>query len=238
MSKVVVVLHGGPASRAERRTLLVETQRPTWCAAASRVSVVVADEAADVRGPNPFPTPGLPVALVNLWLDDVTPAVVAPLLTPLVDAGFRVAAYRVDESVPQDFGDTPHGAPRDWPDGTRSPYVTAVSLLERPAGVPRDVWVARWHGGISEVSGQIQPRVRYVRNVVLEALTDAAPQVDGIVEEVWPSPRHVANPFLFYGASNPVSLVVNMTRILASVASFTRPWRVRTFMASEWWLRS
>jgi hypothetical protein len=91
----------------------------------------------------------------------------------------------------------------------------------------------RWHGVMTPVSEAIQPRTRYIRNVVLGTLTAGAPRCDGIVEEGWPSRRHVENPFLFYGAARPWDLPRNMFTMLRAACSFLDIHRVRTTPASE-----
>jgi hypothetical protein len=116
--------------------------------------------------------------------------------------------------------------------------VTAVTLLERPKRIPRDEWIRRWHGTMSPVSEEIQPRTRYVRNLVLEALTPGAPPFEGIVEECWPSPGYVTNPFLFYGARNVWQLARNMIRILRAVTSFLDLRRIRAVMMSEYFIKT
>jgi hypothetical protein len=110
--------------------------------------------------------------------------------------------------------------------------------MERPRRLDRDTWMRRWHGRQSPMSEAMQPRCRYVRNVVLRPLTPGAPPFEGIVEEAWPSFRHVTNPFLFYGASNPFELIKNMAIMLYSVVSFLDLWRIRTVTMSEYFLRS
>lgn len=237
MHKVVCVAWDAePLSREAREVALLKAAQPALRAAgAVKLSMCIADTAADVPSPSPFPLGGqVPSALVNLWVRDL--AVVPALVDVLTGHGFRVAAYQVEESVYKDYGDNTHAAPRDWPDGQRSPGITAVTFMERPAKLDRATWVERWHGTMSPVSEAIQPRTRYVRNLVLTALTSDAPPFEGIVEEAWPSAGHVRNPFLFYGASNPVQLVVNMGRILWAVTRFLTLWRVQTVMMSEWFL--
>lgn len=232
--KIVAVLKGGPTDRTARRVLLTEQLGPALLALdAMRLGITVADEAADVPGPNPFGKADLPVALVNLY----TKAPADPLIACLAEH-FQVHAYAVEETIPTTWGDNPHAAPRDWPDGVKAPGVVAVSLLERRPDLDLDTFVQRWHGRMSPVSARIQPRTRYVRNLVVQALTPGAPPWQAIVEESWPTPGHVTNPFLFYGSKNPVRMLWQMGEILAAVAAITRPWRVRTFMASEWWIRS
>ncbi len=204
---------------------------------ATRLGICVADEHAQVRSPNPFPLfERRPVGLVNAWFDRVDGA--ERLCGACADHGFDVAAYHVEESVYRDYGDNAHAPRRCWPDGERSPGIVAVTLLERPPRLAREEWVKRWHGTMSPVSEAIQPRARYVRNLVLGTLTATAPPFEGIVEEAWPSARHVTNPFLFFGARNPWQLVVNVVRILRAVTSFLVLWRIRTVMMSEYFIQT
>lgn len=231
-----MVAWDGPAERAARRRLLVDEVAPELSRhGARRVQLCVADEAADVPGPTPFSPAGPdPVALISVWVE--ADAAVDALLERVRGAGLSVHAWRVEHDVYTDYGEHPLAAARDWPDGARSPTITSVNFLERPASMDLDTWLERWRGRMSPVSAAIQPRVRYVRNLLSEPLTDGAPGWQAIVEEVWPTPKHVSNPFRFYGAREPVSLLVNMTRVLAAVLSFLRPWRVRTVMMSEFFV--
>ena len=65
------------------------------------------------------------------------------------------------------------------------------------------------------MSAELQPRTRYVRNEVVRSLSEGAPEVDGIVEEGWPSTAHVADPLLFFNATTPAELDANMSRMMA-----------------------
>jgi hypothetical protein len=91
---------------------------------------------------------------------------------------------------------------------------------------------------MSPVSESIQPRSRYVRNVVQRPITDGAPPCDGIVEEHWPTTRHVTNPFLYFGASGPVSLLGNLARILRAVHGFHDLRSLRTAMMGEYFVKT
>ncbi|MFK7985462.1 MAG: NAD-dependent epimerase/dehydratase family protein [Sandaracinaceae bacterium] len=204
---------------------------------ADALSVLVADEGADMASPNPFPQRGPdPVAMVNVWVADDEAAERA--LETCRAEGFDVHGYRVEPSVYTDYGENEHASPRDWADGERSPGITALSLLKRPARLDRKTWIRRWHSRMSPISARIQPRTRYVRNLSLRALTDGAPPFEGIVEEAWPSPRHVTDPNLFYGATGPLSLVKNMATVGMVVSSFLDMWAVRTVMMSEYFVRT
>ena len=127
---------------------------------------------------------------------------------------------------------------RDWPDGERSPGIVSVNLLKKPKKMSRDRWIKNWFTIMSPVSEAIQPRGRYVRNMVQETLSPGMPLYDGIVIEAWPSKRHVENPFLFYGASNPFQLLKNIFRILKAVRSFLKVRQVRSIMMSEYFMKT
>jgi hypothetical protein len=200
-----------------------------------RLSMLITDvAAAAVRSPSPFPLTGAdPCGLVNAWTDEADRVVAV-----LVDAGFTVAAWPAEESVPTTYGDNPHSEPRDWPDGEPSRGIVAVTFLERPSRLDREEWLQRWHGRISPVTERIQPRTRYVRNLLGEALTPDAPPWEGLVEEAFPSPRHVTNPLLFYGASGPIELLRHVGAVLGAVMSALTLWRIRTVMMTEYFLRT
>lgn len=198
---------------------------------------------ADDRVDTPWPTPRLlgprPFAAeVCLWLDAAQLARRAAHEEVLRAAGFEIAGYRVDAWLYCDYGETPHARPRDWPDGQRSPGVLAVTLLERPPRIPRDEWMRRWFGWQSPMSEWMQPRCRYVRNVVDEIVTPGAAHYDGIVEEAWPSREHVVNKFLFYGARNRWQLLLHMAIMLRSVMRMLKLWRITTVMMSEYFVKT
>ena len=101
-----------------------------------------------------------------------------------------------------------------------------------------DEWIRRWHGTMSPVSEEIQPRARYVRNLVIRSLTQGAPPYEGIVEEAWPSKKHITSPWLFYGADSAARLAVNMARILRAVTSFLDLMQIHTAMMSEYFIKT
>ena len=79
------------------------------------------------------------VAEVSIWVEEM--GVRGALEAILLDAGFDIAGYRVREHIYTDYGGNPHGSPRDWPDGERSPYVVSVTPLERRKSIPKDKWM-------------------------------------------------------------------------------------------------
>jgi hypothetical protein len=199
------------------------------------MAVHARDSEARVRSPSPgFTGRKAFDAMVSLWFDDDDARYACERI--LRQHCARLAGYRVDESVYTDYGENRHGAPRDWPDGERSPGVVAVSLLEQPAGMPYHTWIQRWHGRQSPLSELMQPRTRYVRNVVRHSLNMDAADYGGIVEEAWPSRRHVEDPYLFYGAQTLPVLAENMRTMLQSVTNFLELPRIQTVMTSEYFV--
>lgn len=225
-------------SPAQRRQVLLDDCAPKLLAAgAAGVQMNIADDLADVPSPAPKPPFKTPfVAQVNLWTDE--PDACGAFEDILRQAGFTPAGYRVDEWLYTEYGDNEHGSPRDWPDGVRSPGILAVTQLVRPRRVPRDEWMRRWFGRQSPVSEWMQPRARYVRNVVEETLTPDAPACDGIVEEAWPSGEHVTNPYLFYSARNRLQLMRHMAIMLRSVLGILNLWNITTVMTSEYFVKT
>lgn len=240
MTKLVYILWTKRDVSPERvRTLLLDECAPLLLSRGARyLQCNIADDRVGVKSPAPeTPLSDEPfVAQVNLWLEDG--AAREPFEDVLRGAGFDLAGYRVSESLYTEYGDNVHGTPRSWPDGERSPYIVAVTLLERPAHLAKEEWQRRWYGRQSPMSEAMQPRARYVRNVVEEVLTPGAFPFEGIVEESWPSAEHVQNPFLFYGAKNPIQLLRNVATMLSSVTAFLPITRIPNVMTSEYFVRS
>ncbi len=239
MVKLIYVLWApeGQTGERNREVLLSDVRQKLYDAGVKKLTMYIDDEFSRVRSPAPKLYPGPEIsAEISLWVDDVERH--SEIEEVLESHGFRIAGYLVEESIYTEYGGNRHFRQRDWPDGQRSPVVIAVTLMERPKKLSREEWIKRWHGTQSPVSEAMQPRARYIRNVVLESLTADAPPFEGIVEEAWPSARHITNPFLFYGAKNVFQLARNMYRMYRSVTSFLEIRRIRTSTMSEYILRS
>jgi hypothetical protein len=230
---------GAPeAGDALRARLLEETAPALLSAGALGLGINVHDaDAAPAPSPAPPPEGEAPhVAQVSVWLDTYEHR--GGVEAAVDDLGLRWAGYLVVESLYDDYGTTPHAGARDWDDGARSPGVLTVALIHRPEGLGYREWIHRWHGTQSPVSGELQPRTRYVRNEVVRPLTEGAPEVDGIVEEGWPSTGHVADPMLFFNATTPEQLTTNVSRMLASVEACLDLARLRSSTMSEYLIKS
>jgi hypothetical protein len=241
VEKLVYLLWGprGPdEGDALRHRLLTETSPRLVEGGARGVGVNVHDTPA-AEAPSPVPTPDGEephAAEVSVWVDSYDRC--GWVDRAVDDLGLRRAGYLVVESLYEDYGTTPHAPARSWPDGERSPGVLTVALIHRPAGLGYAEWIRRWHGTQSPLSAELQPRTRYVRNEVVRPVTDDAPEIHGIVEEAWPSARHVADPLLFYNAASPAEMNTNITRMLESVNACLDLARLRSTTMSEYLVKA
>jgi len=240
VEKLVYLLwpRAGQDGDALRETLLRETAPRLLAAGALTLTVNVADAEAAVKLPVPAP-PGEPqvAAEISFFLDCHDRR--GRLEEELAGTCERLAGYLVSEALYRDYGGNRFAPPRDWPDGARSPGVLVLTLLERPARLERAAWLAHWHGVQSPVSEEIQPRTRYVRNEVVRPLTPGAPPYEGLVEECWPSKRHVTDPMLFYLAEGSEErLRAHVARMLESVRAFLDLDRIRSVAMSEYLVRT
>jgi len=240
VEKLVYLLWRRPGQDGDalREALLREAAPRLLALGARTLTVNVADAEAAVALPVPPPAgEALPAAEVSLFVDCHDRR--SPIEEALAPAAECLAGYLVSEALYRDYGGNRFSPPRSWPDGARSPGVLMLTLLERPARLERDAWIAHWHGVQSPVSEEIQPRMRYVRNEVIRPLTREAPPWEGIVEECWPSKAHVTDPMLFYlGEGSAERMRGNVRRMLESVRGFLDLDRIRSVAMSEYLLRS
>lgn len=238
MIKYVYLLWPREAMAPSRRhTVLLGDCASQLCRLAAGVQMNIADHCADVPSPAPRPLFSEPfVAQVNLWMDEEAERAACENI--LQQAGFIIAGYQVDERLYTEYGDNEYASPRDWADGERSPGIVAVTLLRRPKRIPRKKWMLRWFGTLSPVTEWMQPRARYMRNVVQMPITTDAAACDGIVEENWPSAEHVTNRYLFYGAHSRLQLLYHMAIMLKTVASVLNLWNITTVMTSEYFVKT
>jgi hypothetical protein len=227
-----------PMEPATRRTTLLQQCAPKLLESGARYLLMnIDDDFATVSSPAPTTKYNDPfVAEVSMWVEDTN--VQGALESILLDGGFDVAGYRVREHIYTDYGGNEHGVPRDWPDGQRSPAIISVTPLERPKRIPKEEWMKHWFNRQGPMSEKMQPRARYVRNVVDEVLTPGAVPYEGIVEESWPSAAHMTDPYVFYGARNRFELLKNMAIMAQSVAAFLPIWKITSVTTSEYWVRS
>lgn len=227
-------------SKKERKEVLLKQCAPEILALdISHLRMNIDDELSTVKSPAPkWYTGDALVATVSTITDANPEPIIHQVKFLLENAGFKVGAYEVEQSIYKNYGDNQHFHKRDWPDGERSPTEQAVTLLTRPKKYSHREWIERWHGNMSPVSETLQPRARYVRNVILKNIDDS-PRFDGMVEEAWPSAEHITNPYLFYCAEGSrLKLAKNMFLLLKAVTHFHQLHKIRTVTMSEYFVKS
>jgi len=240
MEKLMYLVFGAQGEDADaRRDLLLGRVRAELGERGARgLSMDIADSAAAIPAPMPWPEEELPLAaVISFWMECHDRR--APFEEILQPLGQHVPGYLVTESLYMDYGDNPHAARRNWPDGERSPGVVQVTLLEQPTRLTYEQWIEHWYGVQSPLSERMQPRARYVRNAVARPLTAGAPPYKGIVEECWATTEIPQNPMLYYGANgSKQTLRENMATMMESVSQFLDFDRIRVAMLSEYLLSS
>lgn len=227
----------GQALDRYRDQLIDDCADALIAAGALGLSMNVKDSDAAVASPSPGMTGRVPfTAQISLWLDNHDERAAYEAI--LARYTQRYVGYLVTESLYTEYGENRHAPKRDWIDGLRSPGVMTVTLLEKPEHFSYEDWIAHWYGTQSPLSEAMQPRTRYVRNAVVRPLTVDAPPYWGIVEEAWPSARHIRDPYLFYAASDLDSLAQNMRRMLQSVTGFLALPRIQNVTLSEYLLKT
>jgi hypothetical protein len=233
VEKVVYLLAGVPDAAAGdqlRDHLLGEVATSIQAVDGVRGLTVAVHDTAAAEAPSSAPAPpgeSVHVAEVAVWFDCYQFR--GPVDEVLAGCGHDVAAHLVVESLWSDY------ERRDWPAGTRSPGVLTVAAIHRPPALSDAQWLHAWHEVQSPASARLQPRTRYVRNRVVQPLTPGAAVVDGIVDEAWPSARHVADPDLFFnGGGDPDVVRANLEEMMANVVACLDLDRLRSTTMSEY----
>lgn len=151
------------------------------------------------------------VAVLSIWTQQYYGAAMAAALNLLSAECDCLAAYLVTESVPM-----PGPAGQS---SARTPGLANIALLRRPADLDQGTWLTRWHVDHTPVAIATQATFGYTQNTVVRALTDGAPRIDAIVEELFPI-EAVSDLHAFFGAADDADLGDRMGRMAASVARF------------------
>lgn len=168
-------------------------------------------------------------AVISLWTQQYYGDQIRAAIALIQAESHSAAAYLVTESVPM--------PPPDPGAGRRTPGLANVALLRRPADLDQATWLHRWHMDHTQVAIDTQATFGYTQNVVIRALTDDAPVIDGIVEELFPEAA-VSDPYAFYGAADRADLQDRLTRMIASVSQFGAQENIDTVPTSRYVFRS
>jgi len=232
MEKICYVIWK-PANRDDvgfRDDLVGETSRRILATPGVRgLSVLCPDETTDALGPariTQLEEP--PCGMISVWVDLADALDRAPIEAEIARATARHAGYLVVESVP--LLNTTHTAKP----GERTPGTTLMTCLIPRAGMAYDDFLEHWQVVQRQVAMETQCTYRYVRNVVVRALTPEAPPWVGIVEEGFPT-EAVTDPMLWYDAhGSQEKLEQNRGRMIESVSAFLDLTRIESHPTSEY----
>ena len=150
-------------------------------------------------------------ALVSLWVQQHYGEQVRRAVDILEPAAEQLAAYLVTESVPM--------PPPPSPPGQRAAGLANIALLRRPTDMDESMWLTRWHRDHTPVAIATQSTFGYVQNYVVRALTEDAPPVSAIVEELFPI-EAAKSLHAFFGAADDADLHDRLGKMVASTAAF------------------
>jgi hypothetical protein len=206
-TKAIFALHGDGLGT----TLLDGAFRDRLRAAGVQLVQVNLDDADVADAPLRF-GPGTPIsAVVSVWTDEPGPALVEAVevvrgVDPSVDG------WQVEERRPLE--------PPAVPDGERADALANIAFLRRPAAMSPEYWLDDWLERHTIVAIETQGTFGYVQNPVVAPLTPAAPEVAGIVEELFPSAA-MTDSHAFYGSDGDEGeLQRRFARLMESVARF------------------
>lgn len=122
----------------------------------------------------------------------------------------RVAGWEVEERQPIE-------PPEEW-DGERVDALSNIAVIRCPAELTHEEWLRRWREDHTPIAIATQATFGYVQNLVVGRVTEGAPTVDGIVEELFPS-AGIDDMHAFYGSDgDDAELASRLDRLMASVA--------------------
>ncbi|WP_428339202.1 EthD domain-containing protein [Mycobacterium sp.] len=166
-------------------------------------------------------------AVVSIWTPQCYGQQITQALRLLAAECDRVAAYLVTES-------TPLAAPLEL--GSRTTGLVNIALLRRPTGLDYPSWLQRWHDH-TPVAIETQSTFGYTQNAVVRALTPDAPQLAGIVEELFPI-EAVTDLKAFFGAADDADLHQRLSRMVASTSAFGANENIDTVPTSRYVLKT
>jgi len=150
-------------------------------------------------------------AVVSLWTQQCYGEQIRAALRLLGRECDRLAVYLVTESVPL-------SAPPTEP-GSRTTGLANIALLRRPAHLDKATWLDRWQGDHTSVAIETQSTFGYTQNWVVRALTADAPELEAVVEELFPT-EAITDLRAFFGAADDDELQQRLGRMVASTGAF------------------
>lgn len=194
-----------------------------------RISVVDDDvaPAAGLRQENSKP---LMDGMISMWVDSAIYRQAQE--TIIAEAAARFHGYLVTESEP--VVNTLHPPEQ----GQRTYGMCEVVFLQRPPRVAHEEWLNIWHQSHTQIAIDTQSTFGYRQNVVVRALTYAAPVYDAIIEENFP-PEAMTSPNAFYDAvGDDEKCQANLKTMVDSVMRFIDFDKIDVLPTSEYTMLS
>jgi hypothetical protein len=206
VTKLIFAVHDGDLAEALHSPALRDRLRE---AGAHRLQVNLDD--ADVAGAPLRFGPGTPItAVVSVWTDD--PAAVRAVVATVRGLDPTADGWLVEERLPIE--------PPAVADGERVDALANLAFLRRPETMAPGDWRSDWLDRHTSIAIETQGTFGYVQNPVVEPVTDDAPQVAGIVEELFPMAA-MTDSHAFYGSGgDDEELQRRFTRLMESVGRF------------------
>jgi hypothetical protein len=108
--------------------------------------------------------------------------------------------------------------PPPVPDGVRADALANLAFIRKPREMSYDAWLQHWHGPHTKIAMETQSTFGYVQNRVVRPLAPDTPQVDAIVEELFPMAA-ITDVHAFYGSGgDDPELSRRITQLMESVA--------------------
>jgi hypothetical protein len=167
-------------------------------------------------------------AVVSMWTQQCYGDQIAAPLRLLEMECDSVAAYLVTESVPLQ-------APIEL--GSRTTGLANIALLRRPAELDQASWLSRWQLAHTTVAIETQSIFGYTQNAVVRSLTPDAPELAGIVEELFPA-EAITDLKAFFGAADDADLQQRLSRMVASTSAFGANENIDTVPTSRYVLKT
>jgi hypothetical protein len=108
-----------------------------------------------------------------------------------------------------------------------------IALLRRPAELDVATWLGRWQLNHTSVAVETQSTFGYTQNWVVRTLTPGAPDIAGIVEELFPI-EAISDLHAFFGAADDAELQDRLGRMVASTSAFGANQNIDTVPTSRY----
>ena len=167
-------------------------------------------------------------AVMSIWTQQCYGDQIASALRLLEMECDHLAAYLVTESVP---------LPAPLELGSRTTGLANMALLRRPAELDQASWLHRWQHGHTPVAIETQSTFGYTQNAVVRALTPDAPELAGIVEELFPA-EAITDLKAFFGAADDADLQHRLGRMVESTSAFGANENIDTVPTSRYVLKT